>query len=535
MSRRSSPTSASPTHPEPSAPTRSVVTLACAAALAVLTANAAGIATGDDGVGYRAIADSLLAGDGYRYFLEDPVTIWPPAWPSLMAFVAWITPLDTIGASIVLNAAVAAGVVLAGNALLRALLTDRRLVFAGTVVLALGPATIGLGHVLMTDMAFALVTLLWMILLIRFRRTGAVSTLIGAALLVWLGFGLRYVGLVLVVVGGLWLLIGHSEAWRTAEGRKTAFRDSLLYGVVASVVPVLWMLRNHSIDGTFTGERNPSARGLVDNGLDIAATLGRFMLPGVGNGFLKAWAAVGIIALVVSSVLAWRVLRATPGAVPPRLRALAGRPLGLVLLLASVYLLYMLYVRTTTALNQLDTRLLFPAYLPLAIAALALLERLRRLDTTEPKWQRRGVLIARVWAGMNLVAGLVGMVAFAAGNPYFVGNYEAPVFRDVRANTAIAALPADCEIYSNLPNALYPAYESRWSPRRTALESSRRVDDLTRIEGRLHDSRSCLVWIDEPPRYGHLWGLDQLHQQLELRLLAEDGDVSTYLMAPRTD
>ena len=85
-----------------------VLVLALAAALAVLVANVSGIATGDDGVGYRAIADSLLAGDGYGYFLEDPVTVWPPVWPGLMAAVAWLTPLDTLGAAILLNAAVAA-------------------------------------------------------------------------------------------------------------------------------------------------------------------------------------------------------------------------------------------------------------------------------------------------------------------------------------------------------------------------------------------------------------------------------------------
>ncbi|MFN7151986.1 MAG: hypothetical protein ACK4V6_21215, partial [Microthrixaceae bacterium] len=86
-----------------------VTILALLAALAVLVANVAGIASGDDGVGYRAMADSLLAGDGYGYFLEDPVTVWPPVWPALMALIAWLSPLDPLGAAIVLNAAVAAG------------------------------------------------------------------------------------------------------------------------------------------------------------------------------------------------------------------------------------------------------------------------------------------------------------------------------------------------------------------------------------------------------------------------------------------
>jgi hypothetical protein len=514
-----------------------IALLAAAAALAVLITNVAGIATGDDGVGYRAMADSLLAGDGYGYFLEDPVTVWPPVWPVLMALVAWLSPLDTMGAAIVLNAAVAAGVVVAGNRLLRTVVDDQRLVLAGTVVLALGPATIGLGHVLMTDMAFALVTMCWMLTLVRFRRTASIPVLLGAALLAWLGFGLRYVGLVLIAFGGLWLLL---DSRRSLVIRT---RNGVLYGVVAAAAPLAWMLRNRSIDGTFTGERNPSARGLVDNGFDVAATLGRFLLPGLGNGLTKVWAAVGIVALGVAVWLAWRVLR-TPtvdGGAPlgvreiaARLVRLAGRPLGLLTSFAVLYLLYMLYVRTTTALNQLDTRLLFPAYFPLTFVALALLERLRRLDRGEPVWERRGVMVGWVWMTLNVAAGLVGMVAFAAGHPYFAGNYESDVFVAVRENPAIAALPADCQLYSNLPNGLYPAYEAQWSPQRRALESSREIPDLERINATLDDTSSCLVWIDEPPFYGHLWTLEQLQERLDLEPLGSDGVVSTYRMRPST-
>jgi hypothetical protein len=513
-----------------------VTVLAIGAALAVLIANVAGIATGDDGVGYRAIADSLVAGDGYGYFLEDPVTVWPPIWPGLMALVAWLTPLDTLGASIVLNAAVAAGIVVAGNRLLRTVVDDTRLVLAGTVVLAFGPATIGLGHVLMTDMAFALVTMCWMLTLVRFRRNGSIPVLLGAALLAWLGFGLRYIGLVLIAFGALWLVL---DSRRSIAVR---LRNGVLYGAVAATVPIAWMLRNHSIDGTYTGERNPSARGLVDNGFDVAATLGRFLVPGLGNGLTKVWAAVGIVALGVAVWLAWRVLRTPVDGGPPlsgravvaRLVRLAGRPLGLLVSFAVLYLLYMLYVRTTTALNQLDTRLLFPAYFPLVFVALALLERLRRLDDGAPRWERRGLTVGWVWMGVNVAAGMVGMVAFAAGHPYFNGNYESDVFVEVRENPAIAALPADCQLYSNLPNGLYPTYEALWSPQQRALESSREIPDLEEIAATLDDTPSCLVWIDEPPVYGHLWTLEELQERLELEPLGADGNVSTFRMLPAT-
>ena len=516
--------------------TPSLVWLAAAlSALVVLIANSRGIATGDDGVGYRAIADSLLAGDGYGYFLEDPVTVWPPVWPGLMALVAWVTPLDTLGAAIVLNAATAAGVVVVGTKLLRSIVDDGRLVLAGTAVLALGPATIGLGHVLMTDLAFALLTMTWMLTLIRFRRTGSIPALVGAAALVWVGFGLRYVGLVLIPFGGLWLL---ADLRRPFIRR---LRDGVLYGVIASLAPIAWMLRNRAIDGTFTGERNPSARGLVDNGFDVAATLGRFLLPGVGNDMTYVWAAVGVVVAGGAGVLAWTVLRVPPddpdgaplgpGAVLSRLGHRIGSPLGLVVGFAVGYLVYMLYVRTTTALNQLDLRLLFPAYFPLLVGALALIER---LDRPPARFSRLGHLTVRTWVAANVVAGLVGAAAFAAGNPYFEGNYESEVFVDARANPALDALEDDCRTFSNLPNGLYPEVESLWSPQRRALESSRELDELDELAPTFADDPACLVWIDAPPVYGHLWPLDELERRLELELLAEDGQVAVYRMSERT-
>ena len=513
--------------------------VAALSALAVLIANLSGIATGDDGVGYRAMADSLVAGNGYGYFLEDPVTVWPPIWPGLMAAVSRLTPLNALGAAIVLNAAVSFGVVIAGNRLLRTVVSNARLVLLGTLVFALGPSTVGLGHVLMTDMAFALVVMTWMLVLIAFRRTGSWSMLLIAALLAWTGFGLRYVGLVLIAFGGLWLLLDHRRSF------VERIRNGVAYGIVAAVVPLAWMLRNRSIDGTFTGERNPSARGFVDNCFDVAATLGRFLLPGFGNGFTKIWAGIGIVALGITVVATWKVLQRRPdgtargdgpATVARRLWVAAGTPLGLLLLVPTLYMAYMLYVRTTTALNQLDLRLLYPAYFPLLILALALVDRARRLDDTDDaRWWRLGWGAAHVWAVANVAAGVVAMVAFAAGHPYFAGNYESDTFEEVRANPALDALPEDCRVYSNLPNGLYPTVESLWSPQRRALESSREIPDLEEITATLDRVPSCLVWIDEPPVYGHLWTLEQLEDRLDLTLLDEDGNVAVFRMEQRSE
>ncbi|MGB3411102.1 MAG: hypothetical protein WBA45_07870, partial [Microthrixaceae bacterium] len=211
---------------------------------------------------------------------------------------------------------------------------------------------------------------------------------------------------------------------------------------------------------------------------------------------------------------------------------LLGTPIGLIGMFACLYLAYMLYVRTTTALNQLDLRLLFPAYFPLLIVVLAVLDRLS--ERQDGGLSRPAYGAVHLWAAANLCAGLVGMVAFGMGHPYFPGDYAADTFAAVRDNPALDAVPAGCTSFSNLPNALYPRLDSKWSPQRTALESTDPTDDLARLERSSAKDKSCLVWIDEDPEYGHLWSLHELQQRLDLTRLASHGDVTVYLVAPRS-
>ena len=507
-----------------------VFALALLSVVVVLVANLRGIAVGDDGVGYRAIAESIANGDGLGYFLDDPLTIWPPLWPALMALVDLLTPLNALGAAVALNAATVAAATLVGHGLLAAVVADRRLVAWGTAVIALGSSTVGFGHLLMTDLAFAVVVLVWLRCLIRYRREHRMIWLAAASVTVWVGFGLRYVSLYLLALGCAWLLFDATHTWRRR------LLGAAAYGVLGVVVPAAWMLRNHAIDGTFTGERTPSARGPLENAFDVLATMGQWLLPGVAPGALEFWAAVALVVLVVSAWLGYRVLRAGVPAAGFRATTAAfltwvGSPSGLLAVAAFGYLLYMVYVRSSTALNRLELRLLNPAYFPLLALALVLVAGLSRIDRTGG-WARRGHAVVVIWAVANLAAGAYATVSFATGDPFFDGNYNSEVFRDVRADAVLDTLPDDCETYSNLPNALYPELEAQWSPRRTALESTAPTDDLEVLVEQVAGEPACLVWIDEAPRYGHLWTREQLAGSLDLERIGASGNVTVYRVMP---
>ncbi len=501
---------------------------AIASAVAVVLANVGGLAVGDDGVGYQATADSVLHGHGLGYFLEPHLTIWPPGWPLLMALVARISPLSTVQAAVALNAATAFAIVMLTDRLLRWVVRTETLITLGTVTAALGASSMVFGHLLMTDFAFAAITLALFLALMNFRRSDELGWLFAAVALVWAGFMIRYAGVVHIATAGAWLL---TDRRRTLGAR---LRTVVVFGAAAAVVPVLWIIRNEATDHTALGVRYSSARGLLGNVFDTFATVGNFLTPGVAIESRTIWAAVAFAGCLVMIAMLWRVVGSDP-----RLRSLAGLAdmaasyVGLLVIHIGVYAAYMLYARTTTGLNRLDFRLLNPLYLPLVIVALAILDRVVR-SAGGTGWAPAARATAWAWAGLNVGLG-VAMVAYFATSPdLFVGNYERAAFERARASRALAEIPDGCRVSSNLPNALYEAgVGAQWSPRNTGLESDDAVDDLDRLARQVDERDYCLVWIDLEPTYGHLATLDELRRRFTLEKIASDRGVTVYRFAPR--
>ena len=524
-------------------------TWATVAFIGVVIGNSGGLAIGDDGVGYEAVSTSIRTGHGLGYFLERPLTIWPPGWPALMALVSKVTTLNPEGAAILLNALTAAVLVILVNRILTRLLRTDQLILAGTAVVSIGASSMVFGHLLMTDFAFAAITMGAILALMNFRDAAAsegsgIGWLVAASALIGIGFLIRYAGIITIVTGVWWLMI---DARRRISLRA---RDTAVFAVLSAAVPIGWMLRNHAVDGTLLGVRYGSARGLLGNVFDTVATIGNFLTPGVAIDLRVVWAAVALIGTAVMLAMGWRVVRTDERFRSIRgLLAVAATGAGLLAAHAVIYLLYMLYARTTTGLNQLDFRLLNPAYLPLVGVALVILDRIIDAGTasvarsaTNPnvrtpvpqKWSTAARWTAGLWAATNLAMGVAMVVYFSTSPDLFVGNYERPAFVTARASRALAELDPSCALSSNLPNGLYgDGVEAQWSPRITGPESDDKVDDIARMKADLAaNHRHCLAWVALEPRWGHLATLAQLRKEFALVELNSDSGVTTYEIRP---
>lgn len=497
-----------------------VVTVAATA-----IANLSGLGISDDGVAYRAIADSLDAGEGLGYFLEPELTTWPPLFPLLMAGIMWCTPIGAEGAAILLNVLTAAVIVAGTDALVRRTIRSSEVRTAVTVAVAVGAPTVLFAHLLTTDFAMAAAVIWMTVALMDFRRTGRTTALAGAVMALWIGFGLRYAMFALIPIAAVWVGI------QTHLPLRRRLVAAVGTGVAGALVPVIWALRNHEVDGTYLGDRWSSNRGVLGNAIDLGGAVGNLVAPGLAIDLRLVWFGVAALVITLGLILGLRVLlddersRSIRGIV-----SLAATNTGLLVLVSGGYLTYLLLARTLTAFDRLNFRFVYPVAIPMIVVAAVAIDRLLRREPATP-WATaaRATLVGGVVTTCAL--GIAMIAWFATGPDLFDGNYERDLYASVRADDALDALEG-CSVFSNSPSALYPALEAEWAPRATAHFSADTLDELDDFVAQAAAEPTCLVWVDAEPEFANVIPREELRDSVALTDLASTDVLTIYSVTP---
>ena len=178
-----------------------------AAAVTVFAAKGGLPGLGNDATSYVAIADRIAKHGELGYFLEPQLALWPPGWPAVLAFGEWLLGITPQITALAVNCVAVVVIALETWSLGWRILQDRKLVLAATLIAALGPATLSQTYMVQTETTFVALVLGTFIALIRFSDTRRPSWLAGAAVLQWAAFMDRYVGIVAIGAGGMWLLL----------------------------------------------------------------------------------------------------------------------------------------------------------------------------------------------------------------------------------------------------------------------------------------------------------------------------------------
>ena len=344
------------------------------AALAVLGAGlvllrvANGLGVIGDVKYYLHVAGELAAGGGWPLWTENFDPHWPPGYPALLALASGLT-LDPRSVAGPLNAAAFGLTIFIAGHWLRSRVQSRSLATLGALAVLVSIPVVWIASYAFSEGTFILLTTLALFQGDRYLQSGKTSSLIWSAVFTALAFLTRYAGVaVIMALVPLFLL------QRTESLSEKARRVGLYIAI--SIAPTgLYILRNFILLDTLTGSRESSNYSVPFNAQRALETitgwnpLAMDYLPSIVRTPEATFAALLALAAVVGYCIirwAWSANDTHENSFLPVVGSFT-----------FVYLVFMTLSATMFSFGSsfLDSRLLSPMYVPLALAIVCAIEK----------------------------------------------------------------------------------------------------------------------------------------------------------------
>ncbi len=511
--------------------------LAAVAFAAVMLSTARGLRLTPDSVTYMSAARSLAAGRGLTVDVEagesQPLTHFPPLLPSVLAAPA------ALGVDLLTAARCLDGLMLAGSTLLVAWLVyrytaDKRLAVLGAALAMVGRPVLWTHTALLSEPPFMFLVLLGILLLDIHLERPRVSLLLGSAAAFALAQLTRWTAAPFIGAAGLVLLL---------EGRGKASRrlwECALFGLVALLPVVLWVVRNEAVAGTATNRMLAFHPVTVSDAREALRTVTRWVMPWRAARWLRVpypvlaaavWLGAGLWAGAGGYVL-WRRMR-TGG--PSALREGVWRPPYLILVGLAAYLVSIaVSLSFFDALTSLEGRILLPVY-PAGVVVALYLANLIMVSLHGES--------ARRWAMAGLCL-LCTLVFVPQGAAYMLtrsrdgAEYTSRAWRDSPTLKAALARASTSTIYTNERWAFYVLGGVRVHSlpykieTTTTLPNGQYSEELAAMLKDLSEHGGLVVYFRREAPSRALPSEEELVRELHLRPLQSFPDGVIYGVAP---
>lgn len=341
------------------------VGLAAGVAVAAVVATRHGPLLAPDSVTYLSMARNLTHGRGVSDFTGGSIVVFGPGYPAVVARVQTLG-LASITAARTVDVVTYVSVVLLALVMIRRRVSSWRIVLGATVLFAACVQLLITAQFVSSDVLFFVLVLVFILAMeeIAARSANRVVLIGAAAVVVWAAVLVRWAGLTLLVAGVITLLITSRR-----EGRWVALRRAVGFGVVASIGPVVWSIRNaRTTGGSAVGLRVHSNESVLSIAVDVGRAAAHLMIPdslGTPYGVLLMGGVIGLAAglgLIARRELAPRLRGVVPSLVPT-------------VVFVVVYLPFVAAARKSTG-SDLDPRILLPAWLPTLVVGAWFFEQL---------------------------------------------------------------------------------------------------------------------------------------------------------------
>jgi hypothetical protein len=429
-----------------------------------------------DAIAYSAIAERIRDHGAVGYWLEPSTSSWPPLFPALLAGLSAITKASVVDTGRWLNGLLQGATVIVVAALAWRLLRSTWLRALAVLVAVLAQPLVHVATKVWSEPLFNLFVLSAALVLSGVPGSRPRTRIAGASALVVGAFMTRYAGLAFVPAGAAVVAL-----WPRATPRAQRLLRATWFAVPAFVSALALVAWNRARTGNVFGPRWRPDEPFWNHAADGAAAIGQWFLPSGSARTMGILVSVLVFATVVTVlVFAGRETRSIVGPAP------------VLAVFVLCYSGYMVWARTTSGFDPLNSRLMLPIVLPAVLLVLSLVER---GSTAVGRDLARGVVLA-LPAVLLLPLALNGVDTLRTSHD--VGNeYTNAAVRQFVASPILRQVPDDCALVSNDPWLLWLAgFEAQLSPesdREVAIPQSMTLDEFTALAS---SQSICLVWLD---------------------------------------
>jgi len=228
-----------------------------------------------DSMHYLSVAENLLAGRGFTDFAGNPLILFPPLMPVIIAACAWLFRADVFTVAGPLNLILfALNIYLSGLCLRRVFPSHPHYYYAALLIITLSSSNLAMHASVLTDPLFLTFTLLFFLAGESYLLRPRWQPFLALLLIAMLAPLLRYSGFAQVVAGGLIILYAHGRSvWKSVP--LAAF-----FGFAALLPSALWIyLHNYLPYGTWWGTNNASGADVSINFLQSLRKIMYWFVP----------------------------------------------------------------------------------------------------------------------------------------------------------------------------------------------------------------------------------------------------------------
>ena len=333
---------------------------AIGAACIIAMGKQSGMGVSPDSVFYLEAAKELIQDHALEDFNHLPLVDFPAGYPLLLAFVSWITQSDPLVFSTILNAFLYACLIFFSGRLTQKFFPNKPwLQIAVLGCLVVSPAMIEIYAMLWSETSFLLLLVLFFLVMGKvLSPNNRQHWWVLAAIIAGYAALTRYAGITIIATGCLIVLL--QSNW------KLGLRNSIRFGLIASLPLAINLIRNKMHTDTFTGLRKPATTGIIDNlGFTFDTIAQWLFLPFSTNTWI-----VGSILLLLMIAGLWLRRKDAYGKI--------------VYSFALIYAAFMIISASTSKHEQLNSRLLAAILLPVIIVVFDIIYQLhqrKRLST----------------------------------------------------------------------------------------------------------------------------------------------------------